>query len=81
MSNMRLRLVVETGIAFVSFVVFLLTLLVRDWVEVVFRFDPDHRSGSVEWLIVGGLATLTLLASLLASREWRRTRLARASAP
>ena len=55
-----------------SGVLFVLTLVVPDWIEAVFRVDPDHSSGTLEWVIVAGLLVATLALSLLARREWRR---------
>ena len=48
------------------------TLLWPDWIEAVSGVDPDHHSGAVEWAVVGGLATLCLVAALLARLEWLR---------
>lgn len=31
-------------------ILFIITLVQRDWVEIV--FGPDNRSGAFEWLIV-----------------------------
>jgi hypothetical protein len=55
-------------------------LVRRDWIEVMFGVDPDHRSGSVEWLILGILLAVALIASALARREWRRLRAVAGSA-
>lgn len=79
MPNVGLRLIVETAAAVASFVAFLPTLFVRDWIEILFRVDPDHRSGLAEWLILGVLLTVALVASALARSEWRRLRIASAS--
>lgn len=49
------------------------TLINREWIEVVFRIDPDGGSGTLEWAIVVILAALTLLSLTLVGREWRRT--------
>ena len=50
-----------------------LTLIVRDWIEVVFRVDPDAHNGTAEWLIVLLLGAGVVVSTLLAGHEWRRT--------
>jgi hypothetical protein len=52
-----------------------LTVLWKDWIEIVFRVDADHHSGSLEWAFVVSSATVTTLLVVLAYREWRRERL------
>jgi hypothetical protein len=66
------RLWIEAGLGTLSGILFLLTLMVPDWIEAVFRIDPDQHSGSLEWVIVAVLAVTTVVSSLLARREWRR---------
>ena len=66
------RFWLETGLAALSAVLFFATLLWRDWIEIVFRVDPDHGNGSVEWLIVAVTLVAAVTCSLLASREYRR---------
>ena len=34
----------------------MITFVWRDWIEILFRIDPDERSGAVEWVIVALLA-------------------------
>jgi hypothetical protein len=48
------------------------TLVWRDWMEMLTGVDPDGHSGSVEWLVVAALTSATVGLSLLARREWRR---------
>ena len=62
---------IETGLAALSAFLFVLTLFVPDWIEAVFRVDPDQHSGSLEVAIVAALAVSTLASSVLARREWR----------
>jgi hypothetical protein len=51
---------------------FTLTLIWRNWIEIVFRVDPDHGSGSLEMAILF-VCILAFLSSMLAARiEWRR---------
>jgi hypothetical protein len=68
----RRRFWVEAGLGALSAGLFVLTLFVPDWIEAVFRVDPDQHSGSLEWAIVAVLLSMTVVSSLLARREWRR---------
>lgn len=55
---------------------FLLTLITREWIELIFGVDPDHGSGALEWAIALGLLTVAALSFALAHREWKRPALA-----
>jgi hypothetical protein len=78
----RLRFVFWTEVCLASFTAFLtiLTLVWRDWIEGVFRFDPDQHNGSFEWELVIACALLTVLFGALATHEWRRAPLRSAPA-
>jgi hypothetical protein len=73
---LRRRFWLETGMATVTGILFVITLLWRDWIEIVFGVDPDQGNGTLEWLIVGALLVVTITLFTLASYEWRRTRAA-----
>lgn len=73
--GLRRRFWVEIGMALASGVVFLLTVLWKDWIEIVFRVDPDQYSGSTEWLIVFVSVVITVTTVALARSEWRRSAL------
>ena len=73
---LRRRFWLETGIAIISGVLFAITLIRNDWIEIVFRVDPDNNNGTFEWLIVGALLLVTITLFILASYEWRRARAA-----
>lgn len=66
----------ETGIAMITGILFLITLIRNDWIEIVFRVDPDNNNGTFEWLIVGALLLVTITLFILSSYEWRRARAA-----
>ncbi len=68
----------ETGMATMTAILFVITLVWRDWIEIVFGVDPDKGNGSLEWLIVGALLVVTLVLFTLAGFEWRRARTAAA---
>lgn len=70
------RVAVEGVLGLVSAALGVLTLLTRDWIEVVFRVDPDKSSGLLEWVVVVSLATLSLFWSTRAVRAWRTARTA-----
>jgi len=68
---------IESWVAAASGLLCVVTLIRRDWIELVFRLDPDQGSGASEWSIVGGFAALCLVSAALARLEWRRTSAAR----
>jgi hypothetical protein len=72
----RLEVVLAAASAFLT----IITVLWRDWIEIVFGVDPDQHSGELEWLIVGAflVATLALVGLALFERR-RQRRLATAS--
>lgn len=63
----RIRL--ESALAIASGTLCVLTLVWRDWIEAVFRVDPDRHSGALEWAIVAVLlaafATFTVHVQVL----------------
>jgi hypothetical protein len=68
----RRLLLAEIGLATATGILTIVTLISRQWIEIVFGIDPDHGSGALEWLIVVALAAATLIFGLLARNEWRR---------
>ena len=73
---LRRRFWLETDIVIITGVLFAITLIRNDWIEIVFRVDPDNNNGTFEWLIVGALLLVTITLFILASYEWRRARAA-----
>ena len=73
MKNVRARFWVTAALAVVSVVLFAVTVIAPDWIEMVFRFDPDHGNGAAEWVIVAGLVLMAATTSVLSLAEWRRT--------
>lgn len=71
--GLRRRFYFEAGAGVISAALFLATLLRPDWIEALFRIDPDNGSGSLERLMVGGLLVITFGLLSLAQREWRKT--------
>lgn len=72
MGQLRRRFWVEMAMALASGGFLILTLAWKDWIEIVVRIDPDHRSGALEWLIVVVALTATATFTVLARYEWRR---------
>jgi Mg2+/Co2+ transporter CorB len=73
---LKWRFWLETGVAIATGIMLVITLVRRDWIEVVFGIDPDNSSGTLEWLIIAALLVVTITLFTLASYEWRRTRVA-----
>lgn len=73
---MRSRFWLETGMGTINGILFVITLMWRDWIEIVFGVDPDSGNGSLEWLIVGVLLVVTITLFVLARYEWCRARTA-----
>jgi hypothetical protein len=68
----RRRFWVEAALATSSSVLAVITLLSKEWIEIVSGVDPDHGNGSIEWLIVIILAVAAAILAALARAEWRR---------
>lgn len=66
------RIRVEMGLAVASAALALLTLIWKDWIEIVFRVDPDHGDGTAEWWVVAGLAVVAVAGFALSRWELRR---------
>ena len=62
----------EAILGVVAGVLFVVTLFNRAWIETVFQVDPDQGSGTLEWLVVGGLLVAAIALGLAARYEWRR---------
>ena len=71
-AKLRRRFWLESAGGCLSGVLAIVTLVWHDWVEVLFRVDPDHGNGLAEWLVVVMLVLLTLLLGVGARHEWRR---------
>jgi hypothetical protein len=65
---------VESVVAAACFLLAVLTLVTREWIEVIFGVDPDRGSGALEWSVVGALLLVAAGLSWRARHEWRRAR-------
>jgi hypothetical protein len=64
---------VRLALAAASAALFAVTLLWHDWIEIVFRVDPDHGNGWLEWLVVVAAFGLMVVFSIGTCQEWRRS--------
>jgi len=69
----RARFWIEAGLAALTTILFIVTVISREWIEAIFKVDPDGGDGSLEWAIVAALFVASLSLSLLARFEWHRT--------
>jgi len=73
---LRGRFWFETGLAIVTGILFVITLVWHDWIEIIFNVDPDQGSGLLEWLVVGALLVVTIVLFVLARYERRKAQAA-----
>ncbi len=66
------RFWLESALATVTALLLVVTVIWREWIEVVFCVDPDGGSGAVEWLVVLVLGIISAVSALAARFEWRR---------
>jgi hypothetical protein len=71
MKGVRRRFWLEMAAGIGCAVSAVLTLVSKEWIEIVFRVDPDHGSGALEWSITVAFAVSALTLSWAARREWR----------
>jgi hypothetical protein len=62
----------DLTLATISATLFVVTLAWHDWIEIVFRIDPDHGNGWLEWLIVAVAFGFAVGFSIRVRLEWRR---------
>ena len=74
MTDLPRRFWVELGLAVFSAFLLVLTLVWRDWIELVLGVDPDHGNGSFEWLIVMAAFSGAVYFALVARLEWQRAK-------
>lgn len=61
----------ELGLALISAVLAAVTLAWPEWIEALFRVDPDAGSGAAEWGVVFGLLLLAVILGVLGSLDLR----------
>ena len=73
---LRGRFWLETGLAILTGILFIITLVWHNWAEIIFNVDPDQGSGLLEWLVVGILLAVTIVLLAMARHEWRKAQIA-----
>jgi hypothetical protein len=71
--GMRKRFWIEAALAGLTGILLIVTLVWKDWIEIVFGVEPDVGSGELEWLIAFGFLLATVIFSLAATWEYRST--------
>lgn len=74
--TVRARFWMELGLAALSTVSLVLTLVWAEWIELLTGLDPDKGSGSAEWAIAGASATAAIAFAQLTRRERHRAAVA-----
>jgi hypothetical protein len=72
MRTARIRLWIEVALAVLAAGLAILTLITREWIELLFGIDPDAGSGALEWAIVIALFIASVALALIA--RWDRKR-------
>lgn len=72
---MRWQFWVTLSAGVLSALLFVLTLITREWIEVLFGVDPDGGDGSLEWALVVGTGLVAVTCLAWARVEWRRAHL------
>jgi hypothetical protein len=60
--------------AVITGILFVITLIWRNWIELAFKIELDAGTGSLEWSIVGVLFVVTIALFLLARYQGRVAR-------
>jgi uncharacterized membrane protein HdeD (DUF308 family) len=71
--SLRVRFWLELVCGALGAILFVVTLITREWIELIFGVDPDNGSGTLEFAIAFGLLAVSIVSGLLAVRELRRT--------
>ena len=72
MRTVRRRFWVEAVAAVVTGVMLVVTAVWPSWIERLWEVEPDGGDGSLEWALVGVLAVVTIMLSVVARVEWTR---------
>jgi hypothetical protein len=78
-SKLQRRLWLKTLIGAGTGVLSVVTPIWPDWIEAISGWDPDHRDGSAEWMIVTALLLVTATMLAMVAREWQQLKVAKAS--
>ncbi len=76
--KLRWRWRIEATLAGVGVALFLLTLVVPEWIEAVTGLEPDAGSGTLEFVIAAACLLAAVVSAVLARRDRRRLALEQA---
>lgn len=68
----RIRFRIKVVLAVLAAGLAVLTLITREWIELLFGIDPDKGSGALEWAIAAALFVASAVLALIA--RWDRKR-------
>lgn len=68
----RTRFWLELACGLLGAVLFVVTLISHEWIELIFGVDPDNSSGALELAVAFGLLAVSVGSALMAVREWRK---------
>jgi hypothetical protein len=74
-SELKVRYWFEAGLAVAAIILAIMTMIWPNWIEILFKIDPDEGSGALELSVVVGLLGVSIASMLLAGRDWRRARM------
>ncbi|WP_200952502.1 hypothetical protein [Agromyces sp. Soil535] len=62
-------MIIEYILGAVFVVLAILTLVNPEWIEAIFKVDPDRGSGALEWFIVAIFGVLAVVAAALGTKD------------
>ena len=71
--NPRRRFWVQGCVSAAATALAVITLISREWIELLTGWDPDNGDGTLEWAIVVALGMVAVTSGVLARLEWHRT--------
>jgi hypothetical protein len=74
--RLKRRFNIEAGLTVITAALTILTLISKEWIELLTGWDPDNGNGAVEWGIVVVLAAVAVGLALRARSDWRALRVA-----
>lgn len=72
---MRIRFWIELISAIITFLSFIITMIIPNWIEFAFHIDPDQNNGVFEKLIVIALFAFTVILCSSVFYELKRVKI------